>query len=67
MNLGIVVVLMRAYVAPWIEELDLYETSEEKLEAVRNSASDEGNEEIVQMCDWIESTGMTKTLFPEAK
>ena len=66
MNIAICSVLLKAYCRPMIETLERdYETPEDKLEAVRNSASDDGNEEIVAICDWVESVGLTETFFPK--
>ena len=62
-NLAIVAVLLRSYVSMFVYDLDRYETAEEKLEAVRNSASDDGNEEIEDICNFIERNKLTQTFF----
>jgi hypothetical protein len=67
-NLAIVYVLLKSYcndkdIIPELEEL--CPTPEDKLCAVRNMACDDGNEEIVYMCDYIERVGLTETFFPK--
>ena len=65
-NLGVVAVLLRAYCAPIISILENeYPTPEDKLEAVRIMATDEGNEEISDICDYIENKGLIRTFFPD--
>ncbi len=67
-NLAIVAVILRDFCAPWLAELEAFcETLEEKLEAVRNSASDQGNEEVVAICDYLEHQGLIRTFFPEVE
>lgn len=68
MNIGICAVLLKAFCAPYISTLEEeYPTPEDKLEAVRNLASDQGNDEIVTIVDWIEKAGLTTTFFPEVE
>lgn len=65
-NLAIVAVVLKDFCRPFLTELEqCYETPEDKLECVRNSASDQGNEEVVAMCDYIKQKGLTRTFFPE--
>lgn len=65
-NLAIVGVVLREFTRPFITELEHYcESPEEKLEAVRNAALDLGNDEVVAMCDYIESKGLILTFFPD--
>ena len=65
-NLLIVATILREYLADHIETLEeCYPTPAEKLEAVRNMASDDGEEEIVDICDYIERQNLTQTFFPE--
>ncbi len=66
MNLAICAVLLRQYVAPFKASLETdYLTPGDKLNAVRNAASDNGDSEIESILDYIESRGLTKTFFPE--
>lgn len=65
-NLAIISIVLKDFVRPWAEELELFETPDEKLCAVRNAASDSGNDEVVAMCDYIERQNLTTTFFPEA-
>lgn len=66
MNVAIVSVVLRSYVTPWINELEeLYPTPEEKIEAIINRASDEGNDEIIELCEWVIEKKLTTVFFPE--
>jgi len=64
-NLAVVAVLLRDFCRPWMRELEMYDSPEEKLEAVRNEARDCGNDEIEAICDYIERKSLTRTFFPE--
>jgi hypothetical protein len=65
-NLGIVAVILKDFCRPWVAVLEEeYPTPEDKLEAVRNMASDSGNEEVLAICEYLESKGLVKTFFPE--
>jgi hypothetical protein len=64
MNAGICAVILKAYVRPFIETLNNdYDRTDDKFEAVRNAASDEGNEEILEILNWIESRNLKETFF----
>ncbi len=64
MNIGIALVLLKSYCEPMLDDLDqLCDNGEEKFEMVRNSASDEGNEEIVDICNWVEKMNLVDTFF----
>ena len=63
-NLAIVSVVLKSFCKPFLNTLETqYLTPEDKLEAVRNEASDSGNEEVVAMCDYIENKKLTETFF----
>ena len=64
-NLAIVSITLKNFCKPFLNELEAYyDTPEEKLNAVRNSACDSNEQEIVAMCDYIERQNLTKTFFP---
>lgn len=66
-NLAIVSIVLKDFIKAWKSQLEeYYTTPEEKLCAVRNAASDEGNDEIVAMLDYIEVKGLTETFFPRS-
>ena len=65
-NLAIVSVILKNFVGPFKSDLEqYYETSDEKFEAVRNAASDGGEDEILAMLDYIERKQLVKTFFPD--
>jgi len=65
-NLMIVSILLKDFCGPYISTLEEeYLSSENKLEAVRNMASDAGNDEIVAICDYLERNDLVTTFFPE--
>lgn len=65
-NLAIVHVLLKNYLGGMVSllESDDYPTPADKLEAVRNMASDDGNDEIVSICDYLERKNLVETFFP---
>ena len=69
-NLAIVAVTLKAFCRHYIDLEDLeqnYPTPEDKLEAVKITASDLGDEgeEVVLMCEYIERQKLTRSFFPE--
>jgi len=65
MNIAFVSVILRQFCKPFLKDLERYhETPLDKLAAVRNEASDQGNEEVIELCDWIESSELETTFFP---
>ena len=67
-NLAIVAVVLRDFCAPWLSQLEAcYPTPEDKLSAVRSTAIELENTEVLAMCDYIERAGLTRTFFPEVE
>jgi hypothetical protein len=63
-NLAIISSILKDFCKPFLKELqDHFETSDDKFEGVRNAASDQNNEEILAICDYIERKGLIKTFF----
>ena len=63
-NIAIVAVILKSFCKPFLADLETYPTSEGILKHVRDMASNEGNEEVVEMCDWIKRTNLIETFFP---
>lgn len=64
-NLAVVAVILKSFCKPFLMELEEnYPTPEDKLEGVRNAASDEGNDEIVAICNYLEKNNLIETFFP---
>ena len=66
MNIAIVSVLLRSFVAPFQEEMiHSCHSSDEMLQFVREMAIDQGEGEILELLDWIIDKKLTQTFFPE--
>lgn len=64
MNLAIIHVLLKSYIKPFEQTLlNEYHGTDDRFEAVRNNASDEGNTEIVEILDYIELNNLKATFF----
>lgn len=66
MNIAIISVLLRSFVAPFQEEMiHSCHSSDEMLQFVREVAIEKGDGEILELLDWVIDKNLTKTFFPE--
>lgn len=64
MNLAICSVILKDFVKPFIGTLnDSYDTGEDKFYAVMNAASDSGNDEVMEILEYIEKQDLIETFF----
>jgi hypothetical protein len=64
MNLAICHVILKGFVKSFLPELEnYYQGTEDRFEAVYNAASDENNEEVLEILTWIDKQGLKATFF----
>jgi hypothetical protein len=64
MNLAICAVILRDFVKPFQSSLELdFESGEDRFYAVMNAASDSGDEEILNILEYIEKQDLIETFF----
>lgn len=62
MNIAIISIVLKDYIKPYLEYFE-GQTSEEQFCQLYNMASDENNEEILVMLDYIERNDLKRTFF----
>lgn len=62
-NLAAVSILLKSFIKPFQNELELLETPIEQFLMVRRKATELEDEEITRICDYIGARGIVETFF----
>lgn len=64
MNIAICSILLKDFIKPFEKTLlSNYQGTEDRFQAVLNQATDDNNEEIITILNWIESKNLKETFF----
>lgn len=63
MNAAIVAVILKDFCKPYLTAIEAYDSSEDRFQQAFDYACDEGNDEVIELLQWVEGAGLKDVYF----